>query len=201
MIFNDAENAALFSGKQRIGVFFQLETDPVVRLWLGFGKIKPGANRLDPTGAEYKGFGAIRDIPSIKQLLNGRAARVEFTISGVSGEILRIASGGDAKQVKGRPVSVGFALMGKAWQMLGPVHWTASYTADYLGLQESGDDPMQSIVRTITLSCGTLNTDRRRPLFGSFTNQDQQAKYPGDTFCERTPVYAHGFQMPWPVFG
>jgi hypothetical protein len=201
MILNDDENDALRSGKQRIGIFFRLETDPVVRLWLGFGKIRPGENRLDSSGEEYKGFGAIQNIPSIKQLLNGRAARVEFTISGVSGEILRIASGGDAKQVKGKPVSVGFALMGRDWQLLGPIHWTASYTADYLGLQESGEDPMQPIVRTITLSCGTLNTDRRRPLYGSFTNPDQQARYPRDTFCERTPTYAHGFQMPWPVFG
>jgi hypothetical protein len=200
MNFNAAEDAALQSGAQRIGIFFFLDTDPAVRIWLGAGKIKPGVNTYDSVGAEYKGFGAIRDIPSIKQLLNGKAARVEFTVSGVKGDILQIASGGDAKQVKGRRVGVGFAFMGQRWELLGPVRWLATYTADFLSLRESGDDPMQSITRTIALSCGTLNVDRRRPLFGSFTNQDQQARFPADTFCERTPLYAHGFQMPWPKF-
>ena len=201
MNFNAAELVALRSGAQRIGVFFLLETDPAVRIWLGAGKIRPGVNRYDLTGAEYKGFGAIRDIPSTKQLLNGKAARVEFIVSGVKGEIFSIASGGDAGQVKGKPVRIGFALMGNSWELLGAVHWMASYTADFLSMRESGGDPMQPIVRQIALSCGTLNTDRRRPLLGTFTNQDQRARFPNDSFCERTPIYAHGFQLPWPTFG
>ena len=201
LTFNDRELAVLESGSQRLGAFFRLETDPVVRLWLGVGDIEPGVNAYDLTGAEYKGFGAITNVPAFKQLINGKAARVDFTLSGVSGDILEIASGGDAKQVKGKRTSVGFALMGEDWALLGAVKWCANYVADYLSIQQAvTDDPMQPIVRTVSLSCGSQLTGRRRPVYGYFSDRDQQARFPGDRFCERTPNYANGFNKTWPTF-
>lgn len=201
MTLSDAELAALESGRTRTGVFFRLDTNPVVRLWLGIGKIEPGVNAYDASGAVYTGFGEIQDVPSFKQLINGRAERVDFTVSGVSGPILEIASGGDSEQVKGKRVAVGFAVMDEAWQMLGPVKWCANYTADYLAIAQAAvTDPLNPVVRTVTLSCGTLFTARRRPAQSYFTDQDQQARFPGDRFCERTPVYANGFNKTWPTF-
>lgn len=201
MTLNDSELTALDSGQLRLGIFFRLETDPVVRLWLGVGDIQPGINAYDLTGAEYAGFGVIHDVPSFKQLINGKAERVDFTLSGVSGDVLRIASGGDSEQVKGKRVAVGFAIMDENWALLGAVKWCANYTADYVAIQQAvTDDPMQPIVRTVTLSCGTIMTGRRRPSYSYFTDQDQQARFPGDRFCERTPVYANGFNKTWPTF-
>lgn len=201
MNLSTAELDALQSSMLRIGIFFRLETAPVVRLWLGVGLIKPGINVLDPSGATYVGFGSIRDVPNIKQLINGRAERVDFTISGVSGAVLKVASGGDPDQVKGKRVTTGFALMDADWRLLGSVHWTGNYTADYLALEQaSSDDPAAPIVRSIRLSCGTLLTSRRRPSLSYFSHQDQVARFPGDRFCERTPVYANGFSKTWPTF-
>lgn len=201
MNLNDAELAVLESGMQRIGVFFRLDVDPVVRIWLGAGNIQPGVNAYDLTGAEYNGFGAIQDVPAFKQLINGTAERVEFSISGVSGKVLEIASGGDSEQVKGKRVAVGFAIMDEAWALLGAVKWCANYTADFLAIhQVVPDDPMQSVVRTVTLSCGTLLTSRRRPALSYLSDQDQQARYTGDLFCQRAPVYANGFTKTWPRF-
>jgi hypothetical protein len=200
MIFNAAELAALESGTQRIGVFFRLETDPVVRLWLGAGNIKPGINTLDAAGAEYKGFGALPSVPAFKQLINGAAVRVDFTLSGVSGDLLQIASGNDAEQVKGKPVAVGFALMDSSWALLGAVKWCAIYTADFLSVEQRPADAFSPIVRSIGLSCGSRFTARRRPAFSYFTDQDQQARYPGDLFCSLTGRYALAFNVPWPVY-
>lgn len=201
MILNDTELAALASDVVNIGIFFRLETTPIVRLWLGFGNIHPGVNVYDATGAEYVGFGEIQNVPSFKQLLNGAAERVEFSISGVSGDILQIASGGDSQQVKGKPVAVGFALMAPDWSLLGTVKWCANYTADFLSINQAVvNDPKNAIVRSLSLSCGTLLTARRRPSLSYFTDQDQQARFPGDRFCERTPLYANGFNKTWPVF-
>jgi len=201
MTLSDAELAVLESGQQRIGIFFRLETDPIVRLWLGVGNIMPGVNAYDLTGAEYIGFGAIQSVPAFKQLINGKAERVDFTISGVSGEILGIASGGDSEQVKGKPVAVGFGIFNETWALLGAVKWCANYTADYLSIAQAvTDDPMAPTVRSVTLSCGTLMTGRRRPSFAYFTDQDQKARSPGDRFCERTPLYATGFSKAWPTF-
>jgi hypothetical protein len=198
--FNEAELAALESGSQRIGIFFRLDTDPIVRLWLGFGNIAPGVNVYDLTGAEYKGFGAINNVPSFKQLLNVAAERVEFILSGVSGEVMQIASGDDAEQVKGKRTAVGFALMDQTWAMLGMVHWCAYYVADFLSVQQNAADPMEPIVRTISLSCGTRFTGRRRPSLSYFSDQDQQSRSLLDLFCSLVGRYAHGFNKAWPQF-
>lgn len=200
MIFNDAELAALDGDFHNIGVFFRLDTDPVVRLWLGFGNIQPGVNVFDPGGAIYQGFGELKDVPAFNQLLNGAAERVDFTVSGVSGDLLLIASGDDSDAVKGKTVTVGFALMDSQWALLGEIHWCAFYVADYLSIEQQPVDIEGQIVRTITLSCGTRFTGRRRPSFGYLSNQDQQARFPGDLSCSLTPNYAHGFNKKWPVF-
>jgi hypothetical protein len=201
MLLNDAESAALSADVQNIGIFFRLETDPIVRIWLGVGDIKPGVNVLDMDGAIYQGAGTLAPVPTFKALINGAAERVEFTASGVSGEILAIASGGDSEQVKGKKCSVGFAVLDGTWKLLGPVKWIRTYFADFLGIQQNiVDDPANPIVRTVTLSVGSLTTARRRPSYSYFTNQDQQARFPGDRFCERTPLYATGFSKAWPRF-
>lgn len=201
MNLNDAELAVLKSGMQRIGIFFRLDTDPVVRLWLGFGKIEPGVNTLDLTGATYHGFGEITNIPEVNQMINGAANRVEFTLSGVDGDVLAIASGDDAEDVKGKEVAVGLAIMGSSWELLGAIKWFGNYTADYLAVEQAPtDNPDDPIVRTIKLSCGSLMTGRRRPSISYFSNQDQQARYPGDLFCSLVTQYAHGFNKAWPVF-
>lgn len=199
--FNAAELAALRSRMYRLAIFFRLDSVPVVRLWLGFGNIVPGADVFAEDGAVYRGLGELRTVPNFNQLLNGVAERVEFTISGVSGEILQIAQGDDAEAIQRKNVAVGYGFMDARWQMLGSVHWSARYIADLLAIdQQAVSDPAAPIVRTITLSCGTRFTGRRRPSFSYFSDQDQQARFPGDLFCIRTPEYAHGFNKQWPLF-
>lgn len=200
MNFSDLELAALASGVVRIGIFFRLDVAPdPVRLWLGFGNIAPGSDVLDPGGALYQGLGELRDVPAFKQLLNGTAERVEFTVSGVSGRLLEIASGGDSEAIKGRAVTLGFGLFGSSWSaLLGGVHWCAYFVADYLQISQSAGEG--DVVRAITLSCGTRFTGRRRPSYAYFSDQDQQARFPGDLACSLTKNYAHGFNKTWPVF-
>lgn len=203
MDFNDAELAALDSGIVKIGIFFRLDVDPdPVRLWLGYGAIEPGTNVLDTeSGATYLGMGELQNVPAIKQLINGAAERVEFALSGVSGEVLAIASGNDADEIKGASATVGFGLFGATWSdLLGALHWCGFYVADYLEREQQLADVGDAIIRTITLSCGSRFTGRRRPSFSYFTDQDQQARHPGDQSCSLTTDYAHGFSKKWPVF-
>lgn len=200
MMLNDAELAVLESGLQRIGIFFRLATDPVVRLWLGVGNIEPGVNVLDETGSTYRGFGEITDVPEMNQMINGAAQRVEFSLSGVSGEVMAVASANDAEEVKGKLASVGLGIFDQDWSLLGPIRWVANYTADFLSVQQSASEDPQTIVRTVSLSCGSLMTGRRRPGRSYFTDQDQQSRYPGDMFCSLVGRYAHGFNKAWPQF-
>jgi hypothetical protein len=202
MNFNDAEIAALQGDVQNIAAFFRLETDPVVRLWLGFGNIVATSNVLDPDGAVYTGFGEIVGLPEFSQMINGAAERVEFTLSGVSGAVAQLAANSDADQVKGKRTSVGMGIFGTDWQeLLGAPHWIANYRADFLTInQPLVTDPGSPIVRTVTLSCGTLLTSRRRPSFSYFSDKDQQSRFLGDKFCEFTPKYATNVNKKWPTF-
>jgi len=200
LTFTEDELEALRSRNHRIGVFFRLDTDPVVRLWLGFGNIAPGVNVYDPTGAIYRGLGELRNVPAFTQLLNGAAERVECTLSGVSGEALEIASGDDAEQVKSKPAALGFALMDTRWALIGPVHWMSYYIADFLAIDQAPADALTPITRTITLSCSSRFTGLLRPALSYFSDRDQQARFPGDLFCSLVGQYAHGFDKNWPVF-
>lgn len=201
MNFTDAELSALESDFHNIGVFFRLGVVPdPVRMWLGFGSFLASANVFDPDGAEYTGFGELKDIPEITQLINGTAERVDFTISGVSGDVLSLASGDDSTAVKGAPTTVGFALLDDHFAMIGSVHWLAYYIADYLGGEQQPASPSEQIVRTITLSCGTRMTGRRRPSYAYYSDADQQARFSGDKFCSLAPLYAHGYNKTWPIF-
>jgi hypothetical protein len=203
MDLSDQEYTALDGGSFRIGFFFRLATDPVVRLWLGVGKIAPGVNAIDLTGAVYTGFGEIVNVPAFRQLINGQAERVEFTLSGVSEQIIQIASQEDAPNVRGKDCALGFALMGNTWQLLGPIRWIRRYTADFLAVRQTlTDNPDQPIVRTVTLSVGSLMTGRRRPGLSYFTDQDQRRRSAGspvDRFCERTVLYTQERRKSWPT--
>lgn len=203
MDFSAAELAVLESGVLKIGIFFRLDVEPEpVRLWLGHGEIEPGLNVYDTeAGATYLGMGELQNVPAIKQLINGAAERIEFTLSGVSGEVLTAANGDDAEAIRGAPATVGFGLFGDTWSnLLGGMHWCGFYIADYLERAQAPADIGDQITRTITLSCGSRFTGRRRPAFSYFTDQDQQARFPGDLSCSLTPNYAHGFTKKWPVF-
>lgn len=200
MEFTEAELSVLESGTQRLGLFFYLATTPAVRIWLGVGDIEPGTNAIDLTGQTYTGFGSLRDIPEFQQLLNGQAERIEFTLSGVSADILAIASAEDAPNVKGKDCALGFGLLSDDWSsLLAEIHWIRKYRADFLSVrQELSEDDENPIIRTVALSVGSRHTGRRRPALSFFTNQDQQRRSPDDKFCERTPLYSQEVTKRWP---
>lgn len=194
-----AELAALESERQQIGVFMNLATTPTpVRLWLGIGKIEPGVNTIDLTGAAYSGFGELIDVPSVQQLINGTAERVEFRLSGVSEEILALAAS-EASTVKTKRCSLGIGIMDSGWRLLGAIHWMRHYRSDFLFVDETlVDAPGNPVVRTVVLSVGSATTGRRRPGLSYLTDQDQQRLSPGDRFCERTNFYSRGTSKVWP---
>lgn len=202
MDLSATELLALEAGSQRIGIFFYLATSPAIRLWAGVAKMNPGVNAIDLTGQEYKGFGELVEVPTLRQLLNGAAERFEFVLSGVTASMLELAQD-DAVEVKGKPGALGFALMDAEWQPIGEVHWIRRFTADYLSIrQDITEDPDNPVVRTIALSVGTQATNRRQPALSFFTDQDQRRRTgsPFDRFCERVGLYSQEQTKTWPDF-
>lgn len=193
----EAEIDAIDGSTQSIGIFFRLATDPVVRLWLGIGPCRVGINALDTDGAIYKGFGELTAVPVVQQLINGVADRVEFQVSGVSQDALRMASL-EALDVQGAAVALGLGIFGGSWQLLGSVKWIFRGFADVVTLNQ---EPAEGgVTRSISLSVGSLFTGRRRRGLSYLTDHDQQLRHPGDRFCERTALYSEESSKVWPRF-
>ena len=193
---SDDEISELESDTQRIGIFFRMDTTPVVRLWLGIGEIKPGINAYDAANETYSGLGQLIDVPAIQQLINGVADRVTFHVSGVSADTSAMAST-EADVVKGKAVALGMCLFGESWQQLGVPVWLWRGTADFVTRQQQSDG--KTTTRVIELSVGSLFTSRRRRGLSYLTDHDQQLRHPGDLFCERTALLSQ-FEKVWPTF-
>jgi hypothetical protein len=191
------EISVLDSDTQRIGIFFRMATDPIVRVWLGVGDIRPGANAYDLSDEVYSGLGQLIDVPALSQLINGVADRITFHVSGISPETMALAAAGS--NVKGATVAIGVALFGAQWQQLGPPKWLFRGRADYVTVQQQSDPQGKGITRIMELSVGSLFTGRRRRGLSYLTDADQQARHAGDKFCERTVLYSEVSKV-WPTF-
>lgn len=189
---------ALASQSPRIGVFFRLHLDPVVRLWLGVGHCKAGIDATDGAGATYKGLGTMLNLPAFTQLVNGAADRVEFRLSGVPSEIMALASQEATDEVKGAALLVGVGVFDADWQLIAQPTWIKRYIADFVRVEM--ESATEGITRTVVLSARSFLTGRRRPGLSYWTDADQQALHPGDRFCERTALYSQETSKAWPRF-
>ena len=186
--------AANLSGR-RIGIFFRLAVEPVQRLWLGTGMVRV-SDVIDASGAIYRGFGEISNLPAVSQLLNGVADRYEFAVSGVRGNAVAAAAI-EADTVQGARVNLGLGFFDAAYQFIGLV-WLFEGEGDFvkigMGPSETGEN------WTIALSVGSAMTGRRRRGLSVYSDPDQQSKYPGDRFCERAQRYSQGVAAEWPRY-
>lgn len=209
--FTSAEIAALEAGAPRRGLFMRLETAPVIRAWLGVGKIEPGVNVLDTVGASYLGFGELLDMPAFQTFCDGSAERLAFSIPGIPPTLFATVAPLMSEQqveVAGKPISVGYALLDYDWQPLGAIRWTWDGTAGVLRATKPVIEDAESPESwTIQLSAGSTFTGRRRPSRSYFTQQDQGPRSlvlspaePEDQFCNRTVLYTRDTKKKWPSF-
>jgi hypothetical protein len=199
LAFNDAELAVLASGTQRLGVFWRMEWEPEPqRLWLGVGDCEVQASVYDQDGDRYRGAGELHDVPAVEALINGAAYRIAFYVSGVSEKTMEAWSA-ESEEVQGKLVTVGIGIFDPAWQLLGGIKWLCRARADVGQLQQSPDSK-GGAVRRLELQCSSLFASRRRRGFSFLTDHDQQGRYPGDKFCERTTLYKQGVDVVWPRF-
>ena len=198
MSFTEGELTGLEKGNHQIGIFFRLESTPITRLWLGIGKCKGGINAIDTTEQTYFGAGELVNVPAFQQLVNGTAEVATFTLSGVNQEIINIAAA-NAKQIQGRKCNVGYGLMDLDWQLLAGVHWAWLTFADFISVdQQPQSDLNAPVVRSVSLSVSSMFTGRRRPRYSFLSDQDQQARSPGDKFCERMVLNSRSVSKKWP---
>lgn len=193
---SDEDAQALGKGTVRLAVFVHVVLAPTpLRLWFGLGDFEIGADAIDTTGGVYRGLGELNGLPVLSQLINGVCERVEFSISGVSAEALRLADE-DADEVRGASVHVGLSGLDRDFQPLTAPMWLWEGEADTPRFSwDTSSDPQ---VRTISLSVGSAMMGRRRPRYRNFTGVEQRRISADDAFCDRVPVYSRGSTRKWP---
>lgn len=181
----------------RIGVLFRLATDTPVRLWSGAVRniAIPSGGAETTDGAIFQSMGQLTGIPQLGAALNGEAERVEFTLSGtaVTGPVASLI-GASAPDVRNKAVDAGLVLFDDAWQ-LSAVYWLASYTADSISVDRTGD--ALNPTRTIKLGAGNVFTGRRRPNVTFFTDIDQKRRSADDDFFSEVAKLQAGTTKVW----
>ncbi|MBI1405712.1 MAG: hypothetical protein GC145_06255 [Caulobacter sp.] len=170
------------------------------RMWSGHGDYYMPVNLIDTVGGIYRGAGEITGLPDIAQLLNALADRVEFSMSGVSAEVLAIIAA-EASLTVNAPIHLGMIGMDSSNLPVTDPIWLWEGEADVPRVARSSDasDDGEFVqVRSASLSAVTIFSGRRRPVLGFFTGIDQRRRYPDDAFCDRANRYSSGTTRKFP---
>lgn len=176
-----------------VAIFLRVASTPVLRLWAGRFSFPLDADDVETDGGTYSGAGELLDLPTVDQLINGKANRVTFTLSGVDDTILGLADT-EADLVRGARVNLGFCRLDSDLQQDGAVRWVWEGEADVV---ECAQTAGPNAVRTVSLSVGTPTTDRRRAGLDTFTPADQFRRSPTDRGLEFVPKYTLGSTKKW----
>lgn len=161
----------------RESVIVRIDCDPPALLWSGVGPLPVPADIVIPSSTIALGGGELVNVPDFQQLLNGTAERLDFTVSGVSEETLRLALE-DAPSVAGARVDIGIISFDPDWQFLG-IEWEATFEARSLSIGRPATQNGKA-VRSITLTIVAGETTRARAPLAFFTDADQRRRSSDD---------------------
>lgn len=161
----------------RESVVAHIACDPPALIWSGLGPLPLPADIVLAEPMIALGGSQLLSVPDFQQLINGTAERLDFTVSGVDDETLRLATE-DAPSVKGAAVHIGTVQFDDDWQAES-VEWEATFEARTLSVSRSGGQGGQT-TRTITLTIVAGESIRSRAPNSFFTDADQRRKYPTD---------------------
>lgn len=173
----------------RRSILFRLAADPIARYWSGYGPLDVTGDAIDPDGARYLGAGALLDVPALKALVNGAADRLDFLLSGVSAETLRLAQE-DAASVKDALVLIGEQGFDANWQADGDPIWVWRGYADVLAIDST--DGERGRQRVIKLSVRAGDTRRSDPQPAYYTDPDQRRRSPTDAIFSHVAKISQG---------
>lgn len=180
----------------RASYLLYVDSTPPVRAWTGVGPIQVDPWGQDTTGGTYLGVGLLGGVPALAQLVNGTAARLDLSLSGVDSTIIDLATGG-SDDIRMKPVSVGLIFMGEDWQPLSTPLCVFVGDSDVIRFA-SQSSPNGERSREVTLSIGSVLTGRRRPNYSYWTRAGQRARSGDDAFCDRVAGYNVDSELKWP---
>lgn len=195
-----ASDAGYVPDTPSFGIFFLMKVgaDPAlwIRLWSGFGNIRLPSDGIDTTGGTYQGLDFPTDLPGFDLAVNGEAAGVEFSISGVSATAVRLL-GPSRADVSGSLVYLGILDLDSALQPVGVVDWLFEATAARPRSKRVGQD--EGALYTITLPTMVDAYDREQTALAYWSPRSQDARSDGDRFFDQVPSMSVGMVIPWPI--
>jgi len=159
----------------------RIASDPIARMWSGYGPLEIPADIVEGAPALYLGIGELLNAPDFEQAINGTAQRIEMQLSGVNARVVALALE-EAASVKGAKVHFVRFDFDDDWQLLG-VEYEAVFRADKLTVSSQESDDGRT--RTITLSIATEDTNRSRAPLSYFTQQDQHRRSADDDIFDQ----------------
>lgn len=166
----------------------RIDSDPVARLWTGFGSLPIPADIVEAEPAIYLGGGELLSAPDFEVPINYAAERIDISLSGVSASVMDIALE-ESASVKGAKVHFVRFYFDDSWQLV-DVEYEAVFRADKLTFNSEVSDGGRS--RTLTLSIATEDTNRNRSPQAFFTDQDQRKRSPTDAIFSHVAGITQG---------
>lgn len=177
MDFSEAISAQLAGRVVRVAWLARFDfASGTQRYWPGFGPL------VTSGGHEWTGTQGMASIGEIAASIGGSAPEQTFTLSGIDADFVAAAQASKAEYY-GRLCFVYFQFFDEAWQVLdAPVAFWWGKMYSITAAQQADDN---GFTRTITLSAESVFSSRRRPRYGTYTDRDQQMRFPGDKGCQR----------------
>jgi hypothetical protein len=163
----------------RESIIVRIDCDPPALLWSGLGSLPVPADAVIPEDAVALGGGELVSVPDFQQLIGGTAERLDFVVSGVDDQTVRLALE-DAPSVRGARVDIGTLQFDADWQ-LSVVEWENVFEARSLSISRPQQGSDGKVVRSITLTIVQGSTLRSRANLAFFTDADQRRRSADDT--------------------
>lgn len=187
------------AGSHQLGIFFRLDTDPGLHIWLGTNDIPAGFDSIDPDGTVYLGGGTLLSVEELEVLINGTSSAVNFGISGIDKATAQRAIA-VVPDVRGKAVNVGLTTLDRYYQPMSKIIsvWQGVASHPIEAIQPvSGANPM-----TMQLSLAVVSGDNTRstPSLSLWSPAHQKAEFPTDLYCDGTARLARGISPEWPQY-
>lgn len=144
----------------------EVETDTPAYVWSGVGD-------LEVASKTYSGAGELLSLPDLRQLINGISERIEFTISGVSEQALRMLVE-DKASLYLAEAKIGYVEFDNDWQLAGSVVYEWQGIADLIETTSESSEGGRTRIVKIGLSRG--ESFRSNPKLAFFTDADQKKR-------------------------
>lgn len=183
-----------------LGIFLHISTIPPTRVWFGVNDIPAGIEGVDPTTQEtYIGGGWLREIPNLEIVLNGRAERADFLLSGIKpGDTAQVDFDDLTASIRGKKFRIGITTLDNYYQPMSSIIPLISGTVSHPTESSPTVSGRESPSVTLGLSVGFGSTTRDRASQVLWSTPHHKAKFPTDRFCDQTSRLERGANPSWP---